>query len=73
MNFGYINRNGEIIVPMKYQSASRYTNNLVVVTKGFNDGEKETFILDTVGNIVLSTTYDDLYPLDQPDDDSLLY
>jgi hypothetical protein len=73
MNFGYINRNGEIIVSMKYQSASSYADNLVVVTKGFNDGEKETFLLDTVGNIVLSTSYDDLYPLDQPNDESLYY
>jgi len=72
MNFGYINRNGEIIVPMKYQSASSYTDNLVVVTKGFNNGEKETFILDTVGNIVLSTPYDNLYQLEQFDE-SLYY
>ncbi|HMT71512.1 MAG TPA: WG repeat-containing protein, partial [Saprospiraceae bacterium] len=72
MNYGYINRNGEIIVPMKYQNTSSYTDNLVVVTKGFNIGEKETFILDKVGNIVLSTPYDNLYQLEQFDE-SLYY
>ena len=62
MNYGYINENGEIVVPLEYNDTYRYNESLTCASKGFKNGEKQSFLLDKLGNKVLTTTYDKLHP-----------
>lgn len=67
MNYGYINKYGELFIPLEYSSTFRYFEDYTYLAKGYIDGKKECYLMDTVGNVVLKTKSDKLYPLNHTD------
>lgn len=65
--YGYINKFGEVIIPLEYSSTFRFFEDYTYLAKGYVDGEKECYLIDTIGNVVLKTKSDKLYPLNHTD------
>ena len=66
-NYGYINAWGEIVVPLQYNNTFRYFEKYAFASTGFENGHKKSYLLDTLGNVVLETNYDFLYPVNHTD------
>ena len=60
---GLMSPKGEIILPLKYNWSFRYYEEYIFLCKGYEAGQKEGFLADLSGEIVLQTDYDELYPL----------
>lgn len=58
--YGYMSLKGKIIVPPIYNDVQHSYKNLYSVSLEFEDGEKKSFILDSLGNELLTVPYDRL-------------
>lgn len=61
MVFSYVNMNGREVIPLEYnniifEDESQY----YFASKGYEDGNRESIVLDRLGNIVLKTNFDQL-------------
>ncbi len=67
MEYGYINRYGEIVVPLVYNDFYSLYEDRAFVTSGISNGNKTSFLIDTLGNTRMTTSYDFFYPLGSSD------
>ena len=63
---GFINKNGELVIPLIYDTAGDFYNGLSVVRVGENWDESKWGLIDTTGQTVVPIKYDDIltYPWD---------
>ena len=61
-NVGCIDSLGNELIPLIYNGVSLIEKEYICLSKGFEDGKKEGFILDHKGNILLQATYDYMSP-----------
>jgi len=64
--YGYINSlTGALVVPIVYDQTTKFDDFLAVAINGKTNGSKNSFLVDTTGKVILKTTYDSLYALDE--------
>lgn len=66
-NVGYIDKFGQVLVPLEYNFTVRFFENYACLSKGYIDGQKKAVLVDTLGEVFLETNYDQLYPLNHTD------
>ncbi len=67
-NIGFIDAySGKELIPVEYDHGLLMSGLHVIMTKGTENGNKMTFLFDTLGQLLLKTSYDDLYPLESED------
>lgn len=66
-HYGFISSiTGAVVIPAIYERSSEFYDYLTVVSMDDGGtGARYTSVIDTTGNIVLQTSYDSLYPLDE--------
>ena len=65
--YGFIDVKGNLIVPLEYDHYHGYYDDYACVSMGYIDGDKTSYLIDSLGNIVLEVLYDYLYPCGKSD------
>ena len=60
--WGYIDKNGKVVIPFKYDGASPFRDDLAYIKIGSKDSYKYGFV-DKNGNLVVECKYDNAWPM----------
>jgi len=58
--FGYINKKGDIVIPLQFDAAKKFESGLARVKKGDKWG-----MIDFEGNVVIPFSYNDIFPFNE--------
>ncbi len=73
LNVGFIDSLGNEVIPLIYNHIPFIEDSFIFAKKGFEKGKIQSFILDFKGNVLLNSTYDDIYPIRRNSNEKELY
>jgi hypothetical protein len=63
-NYGVVNQYGKLVIPMIYNVKPDIAKQYICTSKGLVEGQRESYLLDTLGNVLLKTNHDQLKLID---------
>jgi hypothetical protein len=63
-NYGVVNQYGKLVIPMIYNAKPDIAKQYICTSKGLVEGQRESYLLDTLGNVLLKTNHDQLKAID---------
>lgn len=63
--YGFINRNGEVVIPLDFADARPFSENLAPVAVVDDSGAKKWGYIDTAGKLAIPAEYDEVWPFSE--------